>query len=403
MINEEKLSLPDDLIALWHYSHQSPGAITEQEAVRLFTNLKDSLVYAVKSIQLPDLNDEEAINDLVKDYIYGNSSYIHGNSSNPQMKIGLLQKPLRHVETKTKLSYLTRDIRKAWVQIHDPRGHELYQQISGAIHKLEKEGKIIRDSASKGKYLSNQTMLNLPGNPDQDSTFDNYQRNVGIISSYMEKAREETRGNSRIITPKVAKELVLKLLEAFGGWTSLGSIMSAAKKHTPSQFKIIKVLDIAPETTNDDEGKALDILSLNNDSNEDVAFDNDIDDFYARQGQSIVSEKSEQIWDMVCKVIEGDELFCLYFIPNQFKEYRTTESPQMNLEDFGRRPSTIGDRNKRLGEIWKRELCVDLKNKKHHCISESQQKHVREMAKQILINLLHRCKGIGCDPHLSIS
>ena len=118
------------------------------------------------------------------------------------------------------------------------------------------------------------------------------------------------------------------------------------------------------------------------------------------QSRELIHERSEQMWARICsEVTEGDELFCLYFLPTRFKNFTTEKTPRKRQEYFGP-TSTVSDKNKKLEMIWDEELTLVLGNDVRK-ITRRGNYYAHLTMKGVLMELNGRCTEIGYNPHLS--
>ena len=382
-----KTKLSDILLAMHDYLSNEHEHISDKKYIFYHNKLVKYLSLTLLKLKLPNIRNFDDASNLVMSYLYGKNKKDDNEKS---QSVGLLLKSPGELEAKTQISYLVKDLIRESAK-SNKEGYELSVKIYSAIRVLEDKGVIIRDAASQGKYLSKITHLKLASAPDRPASYDDYQNNAHKVGQYKTLKRGGSVNKSSIITLGEAQELVMELLEAFNGWVSIENLQRAAYKHTPEQMRIIKVMDMKKDSAAN-ETNAFDMLGK-------ITEDDYIQDFYNQQAEKLVKEKSEQIWKMVCEITKGDELFCLYYIPNRFQDNKTDQSPNKILEDFGS-SSTINDRNKKLDKIWKDELQSLPGVKGYFRVDAMQNRIVFDMGIGILINLHHRCTEIGCNPHL---
>ena len=388
-MNTEKsiiIKYPDTLIELWQYmrwekaENEKPYIDDEDQRIgSIYLKLTTLLANAVKNIS-PEYSLDQAQQDA--------SDFLSD----------LLQKPYGEIQAKTQFSYLVRDLRKQIAKKENPSGYELSQIIRKAIRELEDCKEVIRDDNSKERNISQLTSFKLVTSPDREASFLDYEANVDKVSKFTTEIRKGDIGNSRIITPKNARQLIRELLAVFNGWISWGILFKTILRHIPedSCFHLETLQESSDGLSIEEQ---IDRININNNSKEDDTTKSDEEaamDFYEEKAIEIIHNKSAQIWDMICKKAET-KFFCLYHIP---KHYGEDNDFKPVLKDFGS-PQTMSDMDKRISEIFRSEMTMIPGIRGVSRINGFQRKAVSYILSSIFAQLYRRCTENGYNPHLS--
>lgn len=360
MTERTELSFPEDLVLLWNVSHFHQSEATADGFEDKWKALQDMLSGYIKK-NLPGFATYQDAQDAASDYI------IHLLSGNCPDNV------ISH-------SALIANMRKYLAMKREPVQYELNQILHAALRKLEKIGLVKRDENSIGKRISGKTLfLRTDSKNNFRSWRNDYERNRKNVPVYKSVIRANDPEHSRIIPPASAKELVLKLLDAFGGWTETRDLLWAMQFHVPDQLQFVPEQKLAPVKSDSNSPAVNPINNLPEDRSETFIYD-----FDHESGARISAETAQRIWNRVSKV--SDKVFCLYSLPN-FSDLDCSTK----LEDFGP-TSTVYDQNRDIMKIMQDEL----KNYIHYFNASSREKlAIKAVLNKISSNLYRNCSEKG--------
>jgi len=239
---------------------------------------------------------------------------------------------------------LNREFKKWLTKNKDPERYELWIILSKALLDLEKENKCERDEESKKFNNNNATQWFLKGKGKQTGDISTNNPAICQIQNYHSvKRKSDSKNQPRIIPPKSAKELVIKILEAADGKVSMSDIVKCASSKV--LLTQIKSLDNSLNTNdNGNQEKTNHAITQ--------------DEKSASLNQLIINDIkyiSSKIWNEITQIVRGNkkikgaEIFCLYYLPTNLSERK------INLEDFGPK-STVGDITNDIKQVLKKYL-----------------------------------------------
>ena len=347
------INYPDSLVNMWQYTHnEAPSEFTGELCGQVWEKLEAVLAGSLKN-NLPGIESYQDAKDAAQSFLV-------------EMLKNACPYHIRNV------SILVSNARKYLARKNNPVQYELNEILHEALNDLEKSGAIERDSASKNHRISNLTLFALAGTPNtKKSSLNDYENNKHIVGTFTTKLREGAPEHSRILTPTDARELVMQLLKAFGGWTNKAAIFKAMQNHIPDQMRIIPGVEIEDE----------DIV------NKPAPEDNDyMDDFSMMQINRISGIASERIWERICKI--SNKVFCLYYLP------KTIFEKDVKMEALGK-TSTVSDQNRKITLIVQDEIGNYLKENDGY-----ESAAIKKTVKKIFKNLCGTCTESGYNPGL---
>lgn len=354
-----ELHFPDDLVCMWNSAHNvaDGAALGSEEVADKWVAVQTMLCGYILKNRLPGIYCRQDALDAANDYLCDLLRGIcPGNITSHSILIANMKRYL------------------AWKR--NPVQSEMVKILFAALRTLEKAGKIKRDENSIGRNISGRTWFSLsdcknPGCAGRDD----YERNRSKVPSYRTVIRANDPERSRIIPPKSARDLVLHLLDAFGGWTLSSDLLWAMQFHVPEQLKYV-----SPQADPDS------LSELDPTENiPDAEAQNYIYEYDHEAVEMIAGETVRRIWDQVSKI--NDKLFCLYFLP----QYLPDAIADAVLEDFGPH-STAADQNKRITKIMAEELSA---YKFHSEVSIREQAAENAVLQKISSNLHQNCTEKG--------
>ena len=354
-----ELHFPDDLVSMWNSAHNvgdesAPGS---EEVADKWVAVQSLLSGFILKNRMPGIRSQQDAVDAANDYLC-------------HLLSGICP------ENITSHSVLIANMKRYLARKRNPVQYEMNQILHAALLALEKEGKIKRDENSIGRHISGQTWFSLSAdkNPGRASR-ENYEWNRQKVPFYRTVIRGNDPERSRIIPPESAQDLILHLLDAFGGWTLTGDLLWAMQFHVPEQLKYV-----SPQT-NPDSPSELDPTE----NIPDAEAHSYIYEYDYEAVEMIAGETVRRIWDQVSKI--NDKLFCLYFLPQCLPD----AIADTVLEDFGPH-STAADQNKRIMKIMAEELSA---YKFHSEVSRREQAAENAVLQKISSNLHQNCTEKG--------
>lgn len=346
-----QIIFPDTLVEMWKFSHEDKTcSIAENEFAEYWQTLISSLSEHLKRKRA--INQEEALDEA--------TSFL--------VDLFTKQSPQNILA----YSHLLKNLNKYLAQKNNPVQYEMNNILRCALLKLEKDGIIQRDSIPKGKTITTSTRFKLvKNNSDYQASIRDYEKNCAKIPVYQARKAPKDAEKVKMISPADANDLVIKLLEAFGGWIEFQDLQQTMKNHIPEQMQIVKIE--TPISIDKEEKKQNIIENLASDE----TLYSHIEAFNLLQGEKKSNETAEEIWKRIS--IISDQVFCLYYLPKKFY------GADVRQEDIGK-TSTISDQGKKIDAIIKDEL----EFYQDYC-DESPQ--VLEALGEIVKNIFHKLQG----------
>ena len=323
-------------------------------------------------------------------------------------------------------NFLACEIRRNIAMDQNPEGYDMDRKLRGAIRSLIAENKV-HSLDLELKKIAKDSKFKSVSAPNKMGSYSNYERKKSEIPFYKKPPRKkvikdvlpvidiindtdgtDTKKKKRkgvsLITQSNAKELVEKLLNAFGGWAEFQDIEKAAWNHVPHSTLIRGVNDIDSQSSSGQ-------------------FDEEEGPFQPGWDQSSLSaifirtiqNRCEEIWIEICR-INKERFFCLYIFP-EFLDL----PPEGNLEDYGN-DSTMSGYKKDINKMLKKQTMLLFDEFELEYSHKSQKKEKKEKEqkrdriyfffgkekelkqqtmKEYCHFLNHRCKEKGYDPHIS--
>ena len=357
----DQLKYPDDIVLLWNHAHYSAETASREDECRIiWENLFSSLTNILKQSNIPGIKkDEIESQDAANDFI-------------SHLLTGVCPK---HI---TKESILVSECRKFLARKRNPVQYELNDILHTALLALEGQKLIEREDAGKRKRISRIIKFALSGTESSVlGSWECYRENSAEIPRYVTICRNNDWEHTRILTPENANDLVLKLLQAFGGWTQVQDILRAMMNHIPDQFILEKNERVDTEDSRKDDIKFADK------EGENYIFEHETQLSYM-----IGMESSDQIWEKICKI--SHKVFCLYSLPKYYYQKDIT------LKEVGN-TSTVSEQDKKIMRILKEEL-EDLKI----CFSVTAHERtvILGIIQKIILFLKNRCTENGYSSDL---
>ena len=347
---------PDTLVNVWKYTHNEASfEFTEELCGRVWEKLISVLAGCLKN-KVPGIESFQDAQDAAQGFL-----------------VEMLQSACPvHIRS---VSILVSNAKKYLARRNNPVQYELNEILHEALNDLEKSGVIERDAASRNHWISNQTLFAVAGTPvAQKASLKDYENNRDTVGSFTTKLRSGSPEHSRILAPADAKELVMQLLKAFGGWTNKSDIFKAMQNHIPEQMRVISA-----HTMDDEDNDYLENIAADPD-------DNYMDDFSAMQIKRISGIASERIWERICKI--SNEVFCLYYLPKNILQ------KDVKMEAVGK-TSTVSDQNKKFTRIVRDEIGNYLQENNGY-----ESVLIKRTVNKIFRNLYGCCTESGYNPGL---
>ena len=359
-----ELKFPDDLVFLWNAAHYHQSEMLANDIYEAkWIAVQTMLCKYLRNTKLPGITKEEDVQDAAKEYLI----YLFSESCPDYI---------------TSNSILTTRMRQYLARKRNPVQYEMSMILYSALRSLENNGKVKRDENSKGKKISAMTLFQrTDSKSDSRGTRTNYEEYRKNIPFYKTVIRANDPEHSRIIPQESARDLVMNLLKAFGGWTNIRDLLWAMQFHVPDQLNFVAEQDLAPEKLDSDSPASSPILNFPKDQSETFVYDSD-QEFIAMNA----AETAQRIWDRVSKV--SDKVFCLYFLPDYLP---VSPNYSVKLADLGP-TSTVGDQNKKITQIMRDEL-KDYKS--YFSDSDREKIAMKKALKNISLNLHRNCTEKG--------
>lgn len=371
-MNGTKSTLPENLTALWDYTHNRECAKSGAECGKLWQKLEEKLTEKLKNAGIPGLDGddrESKARDAANEYLV------------------TILKSERRPDHIFSTSLLVRDMRKYLARTRNPVQYEMSRILSTALLELERDGLIKRGSPFAGRLIQSGTTFTLADSPKSEKCIadraDYREWCVRNRQSYVVGSRPVRNCEKRrMITPLDARELVLFLLKAFGSWTMYRDLLWSMQFHIPEQMRLVSLA--APGEGDEENGAS----SPSADAPDYVAEEYVYDRHDVQQALVIAEETAGRIWQRICRV--SDRVFCLYYLPKEI-----FDRPAVTLESLGA-SSTVGDQNKKIRKIFFSER-FEFENKTGD--GGRQGEAVRLASVKILEILTGRCteKGYPAD------
>ena len=357
MINS--IVFPDTLVNMWNFANRQNSNNFSEDLYFISWNIiiKFLASHFVKN-QLPGIDDYTVAEDEAKCFF-----------------IDLLQGSCPvHIRSYTNL---IANARKYLARKNNPVQYELNSILHLAITDLEKLHRIERDAQSKNKNISKFTLLAIINTPENcKGTFQNYEKNKASIPNYSTKIRGGSVEHSKILSPSDARELVLQLLQAFGGWTKKTDLFTAMQNHVPEQFKIVSLTPLEEEDEN----------LLENLGGVEDEYEND---FEKIQVLRIASLTAERIWKRICSI--SNKVFCLYYLPKTISTV-TEVKVDIKMDTLGK-TSTVSDQNRKIATIVQDEMGTYMEDNEGY-----KSKSIKRTVVKILNVLGGNCTQCGYKP-----
>lgn len=319
-MKDDQLKYPDDIVLLWNHTHYSAETASRaDECGIIWEKLYLSLANMLKKSNIPGIkNNEMEAQDAAIDFI-------------SHLLTGVCPE---HIARE---SILVSECRKFLAKKRNPVQYELNDILHTALLALETQKLIERENAGKKKRISGTIKFALSGTePSALGSWEKYQEKSSEIPRYVTICRNNDWEHTRILTPENANDLVLKLLQAFGGWTPAQDLLRAMMNHIPDQFILEKNESIDTEDSRKDDTKFADKDGGN------YVFEHE-----TQQSYMIGIESADHIWKQICNV--SQKVFCLLSLPKYYYQKDVT------LQEVGK-TSTVDDQNKKIMRILEEEL-----------------------------------------------
>ena len=353
-MSSRKLTFPDDLVLIWDYLHDRAGAnVSEQEIGGIWLSLGDELT---KKLYLPDANDEKSREDAVSGFV-------------DHLFSGRRPEHIKNV------SFLAREMKKYLARTRNPVQYEMHQILNEALHSLMKDGVVKQDG--EGAIRSSTRFALAALESPSVAEFRDYERHRDQVPSFSTQKRANDWAKTKMLAPSDAKVLVVKLLEAFGGWVSTQDLFRAMKNHIPEQLNVVPLV-----SGSGDDGESEELTPA------DKGAENYIYAFDTKQLWVIASGAADRIWKRVRKI--SDRTFCIYWLP---KKYYGRNARQ---EDVGP-AQTVSDQCRRIQAAIVEEL-ADWNS--YPAASRRERQAIEEGLKKIIVFLRECCTEKGYPANL---
>lgn len=314
-----KVQYPETLVEIWKFMH---GDTWDDNSVcgEMYQALLDAIIQS--GITIPGISNKEEMNDAARDFL----AYLFQGGC-PS-----------HIESR---SILIREMKKYLARKRSRVLHELDQILREALRSLEKEKQILRDDKSIGKRISQFTFFALPNTPhSKTASFEDYEKNAQDIPIYHTKLRAGNIENSRILPLSSARELVMRLIQAFGGWVRMPDLSRAMRKHVSDPLQIVPISGGNPNS------------EIQRDPVENLTKENDdsfIYEFEEEQMRTMAYETGKRIWKKISAI--SIETFCLYTLP---KGLFNRKYPMKSIG----KTSTVSDQDKKCFRVLQNEFLI---------------------------------------------
>jgi hypothetical protein len=284
-----------------------------------------------------------------------------------------------------------REIRRWRTIKKSPANYELFSIISAALLELEKgempKFKVLRMS-NKEFNNSTSTIWALAGFEKRDGSWEKYELKRADIGTYAtNKLKSETR-TGKMISPTNAKDLVIKLLESFGGTVMMSDIVKAAKNHLAEDcFMKIVVDDVQGGDENATEDKIQTCYSAKSTPLTEAQLVGII--FEADNRANIVWNEINKMMKTRTGKVNGHKILCLYLLPKYLGE-----KPPV-LADFGPK-STVENINNNVMAILKASLTVE-KIDADAGASEDFELYIKSLQHKTIAKINNKCRENGMD------
>ena len=339
---------------IWDYLHDCAEAnVAEQEIGDIWLSILNELT---KKLYLPDTNDEKDREDAVSGFV---DHLFHG----------------RRPEHIKNVSFLAREMKKYLAMTRNPVQYEMHQILNEALHSLIKDGIVKQDS--EGAIRSSTRFVLAAMKSPAVAEFRDYERHRDKVPSFSTQKRANDWEKTKMLTPSDAKVLVIKLLEAFGGWITTQDLFRAMKNHIPEQMQISSRFSGPGDDGEPEERTPVD-----------KGADNYIYGFDTNQLFVIASGAAGRIWERVKKI--SDRTFCIYWLP---KKYYGRNARQVAVGPA----QTVSDQCKRIQAVIGEEL-ADWNS--YPAASRRERQAIEEGLKKIIIFLRECCTEKGYPANL---
>lgn len=286
---------------------------------------------------------------------------------------------------------LGREIRRWRTIKKSPANYELFLIISAALLELE-EGKLpkfkVLRMSDKKFNNSAETAWTMAAFKDQCGDWQKYESKRAEIGTYGTNKMKSVTREGKMITPSNAKELVIKILESFGGIVLMSDILKAAKNHLADDCFIKMVSEDAQNGEGND-----------NEDTIQTRYSTKSTPLVEAQFFSIAFESDNRttiVWNKINKMmktrtgsVNGHKILCLYLLPKYLGE-----KPPV-LADFGPK-STVENINNNVMAILKASLTVD-KIDADAGASEDFEKYLKLLQHETIAKINNKCRENGMD------
>ncbi len=337
---------------------------------------------ALQKLREQDLTDDEAFNAFYTHLKMLCEKFLRSQQSRGYKKhmneIELLHSFYEILVTQCTLgwkttSHLNREIQRLYVRKTNPAASAFWQTISTAVNSLVKEGLCEKSEEFRHLNNTNETVIFKKGCFQSDLKDRFFVEDCKNIPEFPK------------LTPKNAKELVSKILDAVSAPITMGTIIEICRTKTAiyQETSFVhedengKPYETIHGTVWDDHNKAAQRLE---------SFDIRITDEAENRTRLIWAEVDSMEVGRSDK-IPGSHVLCLYYLPKIIFQRKVT------LKDWGKPESTIQDATTRIASIIKKYMSEEGFNNTI----------ILEIFRKVLALLFEYCSEKQLDQHLNMA
>lgn len=302
-----------------------------------------------------------------------------------QLAIDLLLQIRRQRMTHLKTAqHLSRELGKLLTRQENPVGHTLWTLLSEALLQMEKEGRVVRVSASGNinRQDTEWSLTELAENPS--ANVEKFIQAAAKLPVYY-----PTRQDGRLLSPTQARELLMGMLGAAGGPILMQELHSEALKHVVHTMLYEEALDeVDSPEQGGSEGMSRTLISRQLQSG------------YIIEDEAL--KRAETIWKKL-EAKEDNRVLCNYYLPKFLLGKAVTGS------DLGS-PQRISEASKRIREVF--QEAVDLTQTVAEQREQAQMQqfdplasyapnYALQLLRRITELLMKKCSEKSWDKHLN--
>jgi|GEM_PF-3664541 len=294
-----------------------------------------------------------------------------------------------------------------------PENHSLWELISQALRKGSKKEENKKEGSKEEKtqkednknkeakkILFRRLDADLSKNNSNwaiwTSAPEDFDKKPFNLDNFLSRARkipvyspkQQANKIPRIIPPKTAMKVVTYLLEAAGGPIPFSFLFEEAKNHVVMGYQNEGKKEISLSPLSDEPARHSIELELFREQ----FWHEDKFPLYRAELTEEAKPRSERIWRKLSEV-EGNELFCLYFLPVYYLE------KNLHQNQFGK-PQRISEKEKIIREIMAQELVIE-RLPVHEIGEGAFEKFLHRVIRLVAERLKKKCSEKGWNVNLS--